>query len=59
MLEGVVYLLEDMYEGRNGNCRGRQRAEEGKEGLLGVLLVACHTDSSTPSAVCSPSTLCQ
>jgi len=49
-----VYVLEDVYEGS-----GRDFREEGKEGLLGVLLVACHTDSSIPSAVCSQSALCQ
>lgn len=48
-----------------GRCvGGRERglwggAEEWKEGLLGVLLVAWHTDSSTPSAACSQSALCQ
>lgn len=52
-------VLEDVQEERSRDCRGRQRAGEGKEGLSGVLLVARHTDSSTPSAACSQSALCQ
>ena len=39
--------------------RGRKRANKAKEGLFGVLLVAYHTDSSTPSAVYSQLALCQ
>lgn len=55
----VCVCVIDVKEGMSRDCRGRQRAYEGKEGLLGVLLVACHTDSSTPSALCSQSALCQ
>lgn len=52
-------MFEGVQEGRSRDCRERQRTGEGKEGPLGVLLVACHTDTSTPSAVCSQSALCQ
>lgn len=54
-----VCVLKMRKEGTTRDCRGRNMAYKGKEGLLGVLLVACHTDSSTPSAVCSQSALCQ
>ncbi|KAI4821879.1 hypothetical protein KUCAC02_007455 [Chaenocephalus aceratus] len=36
-----------MWKGKEQGLHGEAEGRGGKEGLLGVLLVACHTDSST------------